>query len=131
VVLATVLGGLEVLEREPERITALHTNIRYVSERLRGIGVAVTTESAIIPLKIPSTIDIRDVGRRFHEASLFMNAIEYPAVSLNAQRFRINIMATHTRDDLDRLVDTIAEVGQQVGLLAPHRSFDREPVACR
>lgn len=117
-VLATVLGGIEVLEREPERVTALHANVRYVRERLRHIGIDVDAEAAIIPLKIPSKLDIRDMGRRFQEAGLYMNAIEYPAVSLNAQQFRINIMATHTREDLDRLVDTIAEVGVRVGWLA-------------
>ena len=127
VVLATVLGGLEVLEREPERITALHDNSRYVAQRLRHIGVRVDSEGAIIPLKIPSGIDIRDMGRRFQDAGLFMNAIEYPAVSLKAQQFRIDIMATHTRADLDRLVDTIAQVGAHVGLLgvAPPHSAGR------
>jgi glycine C-acetyltransferase len=119
VVLATVLGGLEVLEREPQRIEALHANVRYVGERLRHIGVRVDTAAAIIPLKIPGGIDIREMGRRFQESGLFMNVIEYPAVSLKARQFRISIMATHTREDLDRLVHTIADVGAHVGWLAP------------
>ena len=72
----------------------MHGNARYLAERLRQIGIRVDTEAAIIPLKIPSGIDIRDMGRRFQDAGLFMNAIEYPAVSLNAQQFRINVVKT-------------------------------------
>ncbi|MCK7528695.1 MAG: hypothetical protein MZV64_69625 [Ignavibacteriales bacterium] len=39
-----------------------------------------------------------------------MNSIEYPAVPLSQQRFRISLMATHTTNDIDRLVQTINEV---------------------
>ena len=39
-----------------------------------------------------------------------MNSIEYPAVPLSQQRFRISLMATHTKQDIDRLVQTIDEV---------------------
>ena len=41
---------------------------------------------------------------------IFLNSIEYPAVPISQQRFRISIMATHTKEDINRLVEAIEEI---------------------
>jgi len=55
-------------------------------------------------------MDIRLASRLFHEQGIFVNSIEYPAVPIAQQRFRISIMATHTGRDIDRLVDVVGRV---------------------
>ena len=42
--------------------------------------------------------------------NLFINAVEYPAVPMHKERFRISIMATHTKEDIDQLAAAIEEV---------------------
>jgi len=61
-------------------------------------------------LRVPVGMDIRKAGYKFHEMGIFMNSIEYPAVPVSQQRFRISLMATHKKEDIDRLVSCIAEV---------------------
>ena len=53
---------------------------------------------------------VDQAAHRFHEAGLFVNAITYPAVPEHQQRFRISLMATHTRADIDRLLDCVASL---------------------
>ncbi len=108
--IATVLACLDVLEREPERLSRLHENAVYAATRLRALGFATPSQSAILPLRVPPGMEIRKASKAFHERGIFLNSIEYPAVPVSQQRFRISIMATHTREDLDRLLDTIEEV---------------------
>jgi 7-keto-8-aminopelargonate synthetase-like enzyme len=67
-------------------------------------------EAAIIPLSVPTSIDIRRASRKFHEKGIFVNSVEYPAVPISQQRFRISIMATHTLADIDRLIAAVQEV---------------------
>jgi len=109
-VIAAVLAGLDVLEREPELRRQLLTNVRYAADELKKIGHEVEPEAAIITLTVPEEMDIRESAYHLHQAGLFVNAIEYPAVPLNRQRFRISLMATHTKNDIDRLVQAIAQV---------------------
>lgn len=107
---ATVLAGLDVLEQEPERLAHLHENVAYAAEHLRAMGLATPSQSAILPLRVPRGMDIRKASRAFHERGIFINSIEYPAVPVSQQRFRISMMATHTREDIDRLLTAIDEV---------------------
>lgn len=110
VVVATVLAGLDVLEREPERVDQLHANIAYAAAAFRQIGFSTPSHSAIFPLRVPAGMDIRKAARAFHERGIFVNSVEYPAVPVSQQRFRVSVMATHTRRDIDRLIATIEEV---------------------
>ncbi|MFQ5798711.1 MAG: aminotransferase class I/II-fold pyridoxal phosphate-dependent enzyme [Bacteroidota bacterium] len=110
VIIATVLAGLDVIEREPQRLEQLRDNVHFAAEGLQKLGLIVHPQAAIIALRVPRTMNIRQAAYRFHEAGIFMNSIEYPAVPINQQRFRISIMATHTREDINRLLECVEDV---------------------
>jgi len=110
VVIATVHAGLDVLEREPELVERLHDNVRYVARGLRALGFDIAPEAAIIALRAPAGMDFQAAARHFHRAGLFVNATEFPAVPRDQLLFRISLMATHRRSDLDRLLEGVEEV---------------------
>ena len=117
-VVASVLAGLQVMREEPWRRERLHENAAYLAEGLRGLGLAIDYESAILPLIVPAGVDLRALTRRVHEEGLFVNAIEAPAVPADAQRLRLSLMATHDRAHLDRAIEVLSRVGREVGLLS-------------
>lgn len=110
VVIAAVLAGLDVVESEPWLREQLRANVAYAAEGFRRLGLDVHPESAIIALRVPATMNIREAALRFHEAGVFVNCVEYPAVPLDQQRFRVSLMATHTKEDVDRLLEVTGEV---------------------
>ena len=107
VTISAVLAGMEVMEKESWRVRKLRENVDYAAKNLMNFGLASDPQAAIIALKVPPEVNIRNLARQFHEAGIFVNAVEYPAVPLNKQRFRISLMTDHTREDIDRLVDTV------------------------
>jgi glycine C-acetyltransferase len=109
-VLSAISAGLDLIEREPDRRTRLFDNVRYLSERLRERGFDAPGHTPIIALGAPRDMDMDRACARFHDLGIFVSAIEYPAVPRNAQRFRISVMATHERSDLDQLLSAIDEV---------------------
>ncbi len=120
-VIATVLGGLDVMEREPERFRQLWDNVAYANEGLRDLGFSLKSESPIFPLIVPVGMDLREAAHRFHEAGIFVNSIEYPAVPISQQRFRVSLMATHAKQDIDRLLEVVSKIWSS---LAPHAGAD-------
>jgi glycine C-acetyltransferase len=116
-VVATVLAGLDVMRDEPWRQERLHANAATLAGGLRGLGLDVHYESAIIPLIVPGHVDLRRLTRSVHEAGLFVNAIEAPAVPADRQRLRLSLMATHTEAHLARAIEVIGAVGREVGLV--------------
>jgi glycine C-acetyltransferase len=109
-VTAAVLGGLEVMEQEPWLRTNLLANVKYAVEKLNKIEFCAAPEAAIIALKLPDGLDLRKASYLFDQKDIFINSIEYPAVPVNGQRFRISMMATHTKEDIDRLAEVVEEV---------------------
>jgi 8-amino-7-oxononanoate synthase len=117
VLVATALAGLEVIEREPARLLSLQQKIRAAVDGLRGIGLPIDADHAspILAVRTPVGMDIRRAALLFHRLGVFVNSIEYPAVPLNQQRFRVSVMATHTESDIQRLVEAFGEVWHRLG----------------
>jgi 7-keto-8-aminopelargonate synthetase-like enzyme len=74
-------------------------------------------QTAIIPILVPSPIDLHKVIHRLFEEGIFVNGVEYPAVPRNRHRIRMSVMATLTRNDLDYVIDKTAKVGRELGFL--------------
>jgi glycine C-acetyltransferase len=110
VVAATVLGGLEVLENEPSLQKQLLDNVQYAVKKLSPFGFFAKPEAAIITLKLPEAMDIRNAAYLYHQKNIFVNPVEYPAVPAGKERFRISVMATHTKEDIDQLATATEEV---------------------
>ncbi|MBC7568877.1 MAG: pyridoxal phosphate-dependent aminotransferase family protein [Spirosoma sp.] len=108
--IATVLGGLEVIRNEPERRNRLHTNVAYLINRLSMFGIQVASQSGIVPVRLPGQGRARELALAIHQRGIFLNAIEYPAVAYDQERLRISVMATHTTADLDQLVQVLVDV---------------------
>jgi glycine C-acetyltransferase len=110
VVLAAVSACMDILEQDPELINRLRENITYAASEFNKQGFSVDPQSAIIPLIVPEWMNIRKAANKFYNMGIFMNSIEFPAVPVSQQRFRISLMASHTKADIDRLVEAVSYV---------------------
>ncbi|MEJ2617169.1 MAG: pyridoxal phosphate-dependent aminotransferase family protein [Ignavibacteriaceae bacterium] len=108
--IAIVLACLDVIDNEPGLLERLWNNIKYTASRLNEIGIDSESQSAIFPLRVPIGMDLRKAACKFHEKGIFVNSVEYPAVPISQQRFRISIMATHTKEDINKLIEAIDEI---------------------
>lgn len=107
---AAVLAGLEVIDNEPWLRDQLHENVRYAARLLAPYGILQAPAGGIIALAPPPGMRVREANLLFHQAGIFINAIEYPAVPLSQERFRISLMAPHTPADIERLAEVVEQV---------------------
>lgn len=109
-IVAGVLAGLDVMEREPQHLEQLRANVAYAQQQLAAIGVEVTPQAAILAIHAAPGMNVRSAARHFHESGIFLNAVEYPAVPRDKERFRVGLSSVHTREHIDRLVGAVAEL---------------------
>jgi glycine C-acetyltransferase len=110
IIAAAVKAGLETIKIHPEYVSQLRSNINYAVAKLNENGFGIKTQTPIIALRVPTDMDIRKAVFKFHEMGIFLNSIEYPAVPISQQRFRISLMSIHTKEDIDKLVSAVCEV---------------------
>lgn len=108
--LAAVLAGLDVIKTKPQLREQLCENIKYAQEILAPYNIVSKDMTPIIALLVPEWMDIRKANSIIHECGIFLNAIEYPAVPKDKQRFRISLMAQHTKADINELAKVLADV---------------------
>ena len=115
---ATVMKCLEIIQREPERRTKLMENARYLRDGLRALGFETgPTTTPIVPVITGSFERTLIFWKMLFDAGVFANAVLPPAVPPNASRIRTSCIATHTREQLDRVLEAFAAVGKKLGVV--------------
>ena len=119
VMAASVMAALDVMESDTKLHRTLWSNINYLKDNIINMGFEVgLTESAIIPVYVNEEMTLRKMGRRIHEEGIYLGGIWYPVVKRGEERFRLGVMATHTREDLDRTLEVLEKTGREFGLLS-------------
>ncbi len=115
---ATVLACLDVMEREPERRAQLWENATYLRDGLTALGFDTAgSETPIIPVASGNMEKTFIFWKALFDHGIFTNPVLPPAVPENACRLRTSVMATHTREQLDRVLDAFQGVGRQLGIV--------------
>jgi 8-amino-7-oxononanoate synthase len=115
---ATVAACLEIIQDEPERRDRLMENARYLRDGLRALGYETgPTETPIVPVLTGRFDRTLQFWRAVLDHGVFANAVVPPAVAPNACRLRTSCIATHTREQLDRVLDVFDKVGKKLGML--------------
>ena len=113
---ATVLACLDIMEREPERRVRLWENAEYLRSGLQAMGFdTVTSETPIIPVVTGNMERTFAFWRALFDAGVFTNPVLPPAVPESSCRLRTSVMATHTREQLDRVLEAFTLVRARLG----------------
>jgi 8-amino-7-oxononanoate synthase len=116
--IATVLAALDVLRTEPERLESLWRNTRRMQQGLRELGYDIgTSETPVIPVVIGELNRMLMFWKEIFDAGVFTNPVTPPAVPASSCRLRISVMATHTDDHIDQVLEAFAQVGRQMAVI--------------
>lgn len=117
-VCAASLAALTLIQEDASLIDRLWNNIHYVKSQLSNFVNTLSVESPIIPLIIGSAEDAVNVSMILYENGILIPAIRPPTVPPSTSRLRISLMANHTEDDIDKLINTLkpqmAQIAQKI-----------------
>lgn len=115
---ATVIACLDILESEPERLETLWKNTEKMREGFKSLGFDTgASQTPIIPIKIGEDEDCFGFWKLMFENGVFANPAVSPAVPPHEAIIRTSFMATHTDEELDKVLDTFAKLGKQFGII--------------
>lgn len=113
---ATVLAALDLVEGEEgkaRRDRLMHNSLR-LRAGLEEAGFEVLGKpSAVVPMLIGDVLLARLMTRYAVDFGGIVNLVEHPAVAKNACRWRLQVMADHTDEQIDAMVE-IAEKAREL-----------------
>src|SRR3954464_10839431 len=112
---AAVDAALHIMKKEPERRLRLLQIAQLLRDELRARGFNVLPgETAIVPVVIQQELDLCRLCKALLEEGIYINPVLRPAAAQNL--LRISCTAAHTEKHVDRLVNTLERVSNQLGI---------------
>jgi 8-amino-7-oxononanoate synthase len=124
---ASALAALEILEKEPERRKRLWKNADRMKKGLKALGYEIgKSDSVIVPVRVGEAIETFTFWKLLFDNGVFTNPVIPPAVPEGECLIRTSYMATHTEEELDRVLAIFkklrprlpSSVGRQVAAAA-------------
>ena len=116
---AAALAALHVMQSEPERIQRLNDLAAYMRKEYKLLGFDIgNSETPVIPILIGDDMRTLMVSKALFDAGIFVNPVLAPAVPDGRQLLRTSYMATHTDEQMNRVLEIFAKVGKQFGLIS-------------
>jgi glycine C-acetyltransferase len=113
----SIVKAIELIDEEPLWMSVLHDNIKYFRNGLLSLGLNIgDTRSAIFPVRIGDKIKNAKICHAMQKKGVYVNQINYPAVSLKDARIRMGITARHQRAHLDEVLNVWADIKKQFAL---------------
>lgn len=115
---AAVLACLDILEAEPERLEQLQKNTKKMHNGFKSLGFDIgKSETPIIPIKIGTDEDCFAFWKLMFDNGIFANPAISPAVAPGEAIIRTSYMATHTEEELDKVLDIFEGLGKKFGII--------------
>src|SRR6201985_1745763 len=122
-VAATCIAAFDILEQEPERIERLWANTRYFQEQLRTAGFNIggrstpASETPITPIIVGEGRKTMEFSRSLFDAGVMATGIAFPTVPEGKARVRCIMTSEHTREQIDRALETMTSTARKMELL--------------
>lgn len=114
----SVLAAIDVIKKEPGIIQQLWDNTNYALENFKRIGFDTgVSETPIIPLYIRDNQKTFMFTKLLLEEGIFVNPVVSPAVRSDSTLIRFSLMATHTREQIDKALDVCQKIGKKLHVL--------------
>lgn len=104
---AGLIEAINISKNDKGRRERVLSNAKYLRDGLRKNGFDVLGETPIVPILIGKDENAINISRKLFEKGIFAPAIRWPAVPKGESRIRFTVMATHTKEQIDILINTL------------------------
>ena len=102
---AAASRAIDIIQEEGKLRQQVIENANYLRRGLKDQGFdTLNSSTPIIPVVLKEAAQALAVSKQLLAQGIFVQAIRPPTVPENTARLRVTVMATHTREDLDKLV---------------------------
>ncbi len=115
---AATLAALEVMRSEPERVQRVNQIGERMRRDFRALGFDTgTSTTPVVPILIGDDIRAAVTWKMLFEMGIYVNVVVSPAVSPGRQMLRTSYMATHTDEQMDRVLEAFEQVGKRMEII--------------
>jgi 8-amino-7-oxononanoate synthase len=113
-----VLKALEIIKKDKTRRIKLWENTKYLKTKLQEAGFnTLNSQTPIIPILIGDEKIAINISRDLFDRGIFSPPIRWPAVPRGKARMRFIVSSEHSKEQMDRLVESLIDLGKKYKIL--------------
>jgi 8-amino-7-oxononanoate synthase len=110
-VAAGLIESIKIVREESWRREKLLENANYLRDNLNKLGFdTITSQTQIIPVFIGDEEKAARFSKKLLEAGFFVPIARWPAVPKKMARLRFAVMAQHTKEQMDKLLEVMKDL---------------------
>ena len=110
---ASTTAAIDLITNDLDRNHRLWHNIKTIRDGLNTLGFNLAkSQTQIIPLLIGDDKKTVAISNELYERGIYLYGIRPPTVPEGQSRLRLSVMATHTEEDIQNLLNTMADIRQ-------------------
>lgn len=115
---AAALAALHVMREEPQHAARVIQVAEKMREGYRSLGFDIgNSVTPVVPIIIGDDTKTFLTWKKLFDNGVFVNPVISPAVNQGHQLLRTSYMATHTDDQMEKVLEVFRKVGKEVGLI--------------
>ena len=110
--------ALDLLKEEPELLKKVAENSKYFRAEIKKLGFNVLEgDHAIVPLMLGDAKKTQEMSKVLLDKGLYVVGLWFPVVPEGAARLRFQVSAAHTKEQMDKAIEILKEVGKEMKIL--------------
>ncbi len=115
---AASLAAVDIIERNKSLRRELWEKTKYALREINNLGFnTLSSQTPIIPIVVEREDLAIKFSKKLLEGGIFVAAIRPPTVPKNSARLRVSIIASHTKKDINYLLDNLERIGKDLCLI--------------
>ena len=108
---AAATAALGLVENRPDLREDLWRNVKTVQDALNNLGFdTMDSQSQIVPVLIGDAARTMAISDHLFEEGIYLSGIRPPTVPDGESRLRLTLMADHSEEDINLLIQAMADV---------------------
>ncbi len=117
VIAYTAIKTIELITKSSELREKLKNNTNYFRKNIKNIGYSIQDgEHPIVPIMLGDAKIAKQISEEMLKRNIFVIGFSYPVVPKNKARIRVQISASHSKEQLDLALRAFKEVGKKIAL---------------
>ena len=112
------LGVLELLNEDDSHLKKLKDNTKYFRDRILNLGFEIKPGShPIVPVMLYDDHLAQKMSAELLKLGIYVIGFFFPVVPKGQARIRVQISAAHSKEDIDKALNSFYKVGKELGVI--------------
>ena len=112
------LKVFEVIKNDNSLIKELHDNAIYFRSRMKDLGFDIIDGShPIVPIMLYDSVVAKEMSNELLNEGIYVVGFYFPVVPKGKARIRVQLSASHSKEELDTAIDAFSKVGKKLNII--------------